>query len=793
MATVSVRLRHSTTVLVLLTLVGLTAPAHAQQAGQISGSVRDQTGAPLPDVTVDVRGVTTRESRSDSAGVFELLNLPAGDYTLTASLTGFQTLQQTVRVEPGRVVSLPLTLVLSFLGQTIVTATKSGEVDVQSVPLAISAVSGEELARTATRTIEQAVALLPSVTFTQNSTFGQLSIRGIGTNLINAGGDPSSAMYIDGVYLARPAMVFVDLLDLARIEVLRGPQGTLYGRNAVGGTLNLISKPPTKHLEASARFTAGDFGELRAEGRVSGPLTRDRLTGSIAVVRGVRDGYVRDLEHPSRPLGGDDLTATRGQLGIIAWRDSDVLISADVSDQQGIPLTYSKVLQIKPGFAVDNPADFHEVRTSLDSSARLLHYGTSARVTVPVTSAATLVSLTAFRRLNDDFHVDGDSTELSLLDVTNRERQHQWSEELTLTHRRSRLTSNAGMFLFHESEEQTITGVLPQTNTRFVLDPRVDVDSAAVFGQTTIGLTSKVSTTAGVRYTRERKAIDNAGARYAIEPAVPLPGTAYSYSDSILHSAWTPKFGVDFKLPRRAMAYVSATRGFKSGGFNLSSTEPGRGFAPESAWSYEAGLKTEPLGGRIQLNVAAFTMDYTNLQVQAPVGFGVFDIRNAAAATIRGIEVEGEANVGRGLKIGGHLSWLDATYDEYTAVAIGGLSADVAGNRLNNAPEWSGRAWVEWNGSLLGSDLLTLTLDTTAQSTVFFTPFNDSIQRQSPYALVGARGEIGPRDRRWSANVYVRNLTGTDYIMAAFATSPAAFGGRPGAPRQFGAQFIVRR
>ena len=199
------------------------------------------------------------------------------------------------------------------------------------------------------------------------------------------------------------------------------------------------------------------------------------------------------------------------------------------------------------------------------------------------------------------------------------------------------------------------------------------------------------------------------------------------------------------------------------------------------------------MGGRARINVAAFHMDYTDLQVQTPIGIGVFDIRNAAAATIQGVELEASSRIGGGFEAGGHLAWLDATYDQYIAVAIGGVTGDVAGNRLNNAPEWSGRLWIEWTGNLGASGRLTLTADATAQSTVYYTPFNDGIQRQPSYGLLGARAEYGPRHRRWAVNAYARNLTDTDYITATFATSPMAFGGRPGPPRQFGVQLMARR
>ena len=246
---------------------------------------------------------------------------------------------------------MTLTLHVAIVAETFVTAAKIGERDVQAIPMAITAVSNAALARLGSQTLEQAAALAPSVTLSQNAGFGQLTIRGIGANVVYAGTDPSSAMYLDGVYLARPAMEFVQLLDLDRIEVLRGPQGTLYGRNAVGGALNLISKPPTNEFQAAADFTAGNFSEFRADARVSGPLKRDRVMGSIAFARGIRDGYVRDLEHPDHPLGGDDVTAARGQLRVVFDRRTNLLLSGDVDYQGGTPLTFNKVLRGQAGIS----------------------------------------------------------------------------------------------------------------------------------------------------------------------------------------------------------------------------------------------------------------------------------------------------------------------------------------------------------------------------------------------------------------------------------------------------------
>jgi iron complex outermembrane receptor protein len=760
----------------------------------IDGSVVDQTGATLPGVRVTIRGIAVRTAQTGAAGDFAFLDLLEGDYTISAELSGFERQERAVRVRAGERVTVSFILRVALLEKTIVTAGKAGGRDVQEIPIAITAVSQADLGRFGTQTIEGAPALATSVTLSQNTGWGQLTIRGIGTNALLAGSDPSSAMYLDGVYLARPSMVFQRFLDLERIEVLRGPQGTLYGRNAVGGAINLIPRPPTNDFQGSARFTAGNFGELRADARVSGPLKRDRVMGSFAIARGIQDGFVRDLEHPDHPLGGDDNTAARGQLRVVFDRRTSLLLSADVDHQTGIPLTYNKVLLAKPGYQFDNPPDFHDVRSSLLAWNHTLHAGASAGLTMTLRPATTLVSLTAFRTLDREFLVDSDSTELDLIRTQIDERQHQLSQEITISHQRPGLTWVGGMFLFSESDHQPLRVDQPAAQSERRLDPRVAATSHAVFGQATVGLTSRLSATAGVRYTHEGKDIDNTGGLYGFEaPYAPVSGSIYGYADCIANSAWTPKVGLEATLSNGALVYVSATRGFKSGGFNPSSTAAGHGYDPEWAWSYEGGWKGTLMGGRSRFSASAFVMDYTNLQVQTPIGIGVFDIRNAAAATIRGVEVENTSRVGRGIDAGGHVTWLDATYDRYIAVAVDGSTGDVSGNRLNNAPVWAGRLWIEWSGDVGQSRRLSIAGDATAQSTVYYTPFNDNIQRQASYGLLGARAEYGPSHRRWDVAAYARNLTNTDYVTATFGTPPTAFAGRPGLSRQFAVEFTVRR
>jgi iron complex outermembrane receptor protein len=326
-----------------------------------------------------------------------------------------------------------------------------------------------------------------------------------------------------------------------------------------------------------------------------------------------------------------------------------------------------------------------------------------------------------------------------------------------------------------------------------LLNPHVEAASEALFGQVTVRVTGRLSATTGIRYTRERKTIANAGRIQTIDitPAT-LAGSAYAYTDTVRHDPWTPKFGFELQALENTLTYVSATRGFKSGGFNLTSTEPGRGYAPEWAWSYEAGLKTVAANGSGRVNLAAFRTSYTDLQVSTGIRPGVIDVTNAAAATIRGVELEGATRVGHNVHLGGHAAWLDARYDRYVATGVGGVMGDVVGNRLNNAPEWSARLWVEWSVEIGDSRSVSLQTDATWQTTVFYTPFNSDVERQPSYGLVSVSADYGPLHRRWSLSAYARNLTNKDYITGTFGTPAPAIGGRPGEPRQIGILVTLR-
>jgi iron complex outermembrane recepter protein len=792
------RILPSSVCAVCLLVVG--EAASARPAGPLAGVVRDATGSVLAGVTLTVAGAAmaaSRTVRTDEHGGYVIESLPEGRYVVTATLSGFERWSTEVEVGASGATLDIVLAVSSFSERMSVTATKTGAADIQSTPIAITVLPARTIEQLGVERVEGLAGIVPTVTVSQSPVGTPLvTIRGIGSNSAVAGADPSATIHLDGVYIARSAMASMDLLDVERVEVLRGPQGTLYGRNSVGGTISILTRQPTNAFETSVRLTAGNYEKLRAEGAVRGPLVKNTVMGGFAFLRGTRDGFVEDLDHPDHSLGSEDTWAGRGQLRVVLGTQGELLFSGDYGRFDGVPLPLAKPIAARPGFTFDSPDSLWAVRTSHLASGKNIQQGASAKLSVRLHRTMTLTSLTAYRRSDTHFFVDPDATELAIATTDAPDLQRQVSQELTLAQRTSRLTWVAGVFVFDDRDDAQIE--ITQYGPGIQIRPfsTVEANAWALFGQATYSLSSRLSLTGGVRYSDEQKDIHNTGGVYRLGTAVLAnPASFYDFVDRATYDAWTPKASVQFQASRETFVYCSATRGFKSGGLNVAATAPGGAFRPEFAWSYEGGLKRTMANGRVNVNTAVFFNDYEDLQVQTFIRPGVVHISNAASATIRGVELEAAAAAGRGLHLAGQVSWLDATYDRYLAVGPGDVTGDAAGHRLSNAPEWSGSISAVYELATRWGSTASLRGDVSWQSRVFFTPFNSSTETQRAYGLVHLRAGFEPRSHRWEVAVYARNVGNQGYITAALAPNvgfPASTG-RPGEPRQWGTQFTVRR
>jgi len=437
-------------------LLACCTVARAQGLGELRGTVTDAGGEPIAGAAVTLAADVPRTVRTGTDGRFRFKAVPEGNREVAAAVRGLSSVVERVLVSRDRVTTIVLVVPLRIREHVTVTAARTGDRDLQSVPMAVSALTARALEGDGVRGLADLAGRAPAVTFAQSLGFAQVTIRGIGASSVLTGTDPSAAIYLDGVYLARPVVAAIPFLDMDRVEVLRGPQGTLYGRNAAAGAVNLVTRAPTAGLDASVRVTAGTAATRRVDARASGPILGQRVLGSAAVLRSTARGFVRSVDDGAW-LGGEDASAARAKLLVSLDRRVNLLVSADAARSDPTPLTWAKVIAVKPGFNVTNPPAPFEVRSSHPAGSLLRQQGASARLSVRLPWQMTLTSLSAYRALDYDVTVDSDITELNLTGTGIHERQHQWSQEATLAAQTTRASWIAGVFLFRDVDRQQST------------------------------------------------------------------------------------------------------------------------------------------------------------------------------------------------------------------------------------------------------------------------------------------------------------------------------------------------
>ncbi len=670
----------------------------------------------------------------------------------------------------------------------VVTATKTGATQLQSTPVAISAVTSETLDRTGVDDIRDLAQLTPSLQIAQNAAFSQVYIRGIGSNNVFAGSDPSSTIHVDGVYIARPAAGLSNFLDVERVEVLRGPQGTLYGRNSVGGTINIISKQPGNQFEAKGQLTVGNYGLRRGELYASGPVVDDKVAASFSLSRSVRDGYLENIAIPGNRVDDEDVISGRVQVRVQPTDQFDITFRADYSYADEALAGNIKLLERSPADPLVNTilGDYRKVALNRESTTSRKLWGFAADAKLEISPMVTLSSLTAYRGSTIKAANDTDATAQEIRLTEQFEDQTQFSQEFNVSGSSDTISYIAGLYYFDENIEADagVSNFVP--GVRGSPNPLVHTKAWAGYGQATYYVAPGLGFTAGIRYTAEDKNFIQRFSVVNLSTGAFLPRYPLTYQTDDTYKAWTPRFGIEFQATDNLFVFASATKGFKSGGFNFASQNPNQGYAPETLWSYEAGVKSEFLDNRVRINATGFWYDYSDLQVQSFITPGVIDITNAADARVRGLELELLAKPTRGLSIGGNLAYLDAKYRNYTnALLPGNIPFDASGNRLNSAPEWAYNIYGQYDHELDNSGTLYVRGEYNWKSRQYYSAENRAAESQASFGLINASlGYIAPGDR-WRVMAFGRNLANKEYVTTT-ATFTGPVSGRVGEPRTYG-------
>jgi iron complex outermembrane receptor protein len=705
------------------------------------------------------------------------------------------------------------------LEEIIVTATKTGATQLQSTPIAITAFTATQLSQNKIDDVRGLVQFTPGLQISDTNGYAQLYIRGVGSNTVYIGSDPSTTIQMDGVYLARPLAYFSDFLDVERVEVLRGPQGTLYGRNSVGGTINIISKKPSDTFTGEVEASVGTYNEYSVKGYVSGPVTGTPLLFSLSGVRLSHDPYFENIS-TAGGIGNQDSYGLRGQVYLPVGDQFEATFRADYSNSDEAIGGDSKLLQ-PIGVPADDAilGDYSKIAANSSDALRLENFGFALDMKYQVNDAVSLKSLTAYRSLISSEYTDSDASSTDTTRAIFDLGQHQISEEFNINADAGPLKLVGGAYYFHENDREPADVILPGFGLTHFQRPTLEDETYAFFAQGEYHFTDQWSAIVGLRWTRDSKDYDitdfwtfagtpNPAIDILAPKLVGVPGFSSPFAIASTKSAQalTPKFGLNYQVTEDMLAYASITRGFKSGGFDFGSSGPvqqATGYGPEFLWSYEVGLKSQWLENRLRVNLDAFYYDYSDLQVELFTPPASAFTQNAAAASVKGIEAEIAGRPLPSVDLYTNVAYLDAQYDSYPGAQFKAspIPFDASGKYLNDAPKWSFTVGGTYTYDTDSIGALYAGLDYHFQTTEFFSPVNDGVNgisgypgKQGSYGLLNLRLGWKSDDRLWNATMIARNLTGRQYITAAADYGGPALStliGRPGDPRTF--VFLVSR
>ncbi|MDX9874427.1 MAG: TonB-dependent receptor [Spongiibacteraceae bacterium] len=722
----------------------------------------------------------------------------------------------------------------SALEEVMVTARRREE-SLQDTPLAVTALTSEGLERQQIFGTEDLSRVTPNLQFTSygpltgSNAAAQVFIRGIGQTDASSGVDPGVGLYIDDVYLGRAVGGAMEFRDVANVQVLRGPQGTLFGRNTIGGAVLMSTVTPGDEFGGTIRAGIGDDNLYELFAAVDLPLA-DNLAARVSLGTKQRDGYVKRI-HDGIDLGDDDTTTFQASL---RWEPTDALrivLRADHTeeDENGSPFVFKAINGSQafpaassagagcpgatfpppsvPANAVD-PRCLNDATWDLGkdknggtapASSTLRNWGTSAHIEWEVSDLLTLKSITAYRELEWHGRRDADNTPLLVLHTDYQSDGHQFSQEFQALFSMERLNGVFGAYWFEESVVDFVLVPIAAPPPRVAAGgpgsmdyqkATIDNENWAVFTQWTYDLTDKLSLTAGIRHTEETKGIELVSftiddpAAPGLIPGIPatLPTTVGAVSNTLfIHprpfeedfTATTGSATISYRWNDSLMTYFSWSEGFKSGGFNqrYNAAPPGNvpvSFDAEEAETFELGFKAD-IGHAWRVNGAVFQTDYDNMQLIYRAGVAPL-LFNAGKSSIDGAELEFTFAPNDRLIIEGSLGYLDDAFEELAPITLPGtpVTATVSpSNTLPFTPDWQASLSISYVFRLGGSLELTPRLNISYTDEQYFDAANSAeVAQLDEVTLYNASVKLADIGAGWSVTAGVNNLTDEDYYVA---------------------------
>ena len=677
--------------------------------------------------------------------------------------------------------------------EVTVTAQKRNE-SLESVPISVSALGGDMVSNGQIQAVADLEKFVPSASIGRSEGQNRMFLRGVGFTVLALGSDASVAFHSDGVIMSRPSVQLSAFYDIERIEVLRGPQGSLYGRNATAGSVNVITRGPTENFEAHVAVSFGNYEEIVVEGAISGPLGETGILSRLAFKKFDRnEGYGKNIVL-DKDMDDADTLSLRWKTLFPISEDAEFLLNVDYHREddnnyaaytkEGIA-PFGLVGEIFGGSHTGEP--FKSAVSTVPINDREF-WGVSGTFDWALGDQWSVKSITGYRESDrtNSFDVGGSNGLSAASLVFRTEMQHQFTQELQLSFTSDRLTALFGACWHEESVEGGAFLDLDELCPDCVSleQGEVDIKALGLFAQLNYSISDNLNLTVGLRYSDEERDTTGHFGQFkapAPEPvALPLAGqfgpvfcaadrTPFLFFGNFCQltlpsgakddwQALTPEVKLDYTFEDGTMVFASVAKGFKSGLVSIGSANPP--VDPEFVKSYEIGLKTRLLDDRMRLDVTGFYYDYTDLQLGVIRGPSVVT-ENAGEATIKGVEFELHALLTEELTLNASGAWIDAKYDRYSSsdpIHQGSPEVDLSGNQLSNSPKYSFNLGFVYERVLESGAAIELSAQAAWKDEIFFDSFNRDNLKSDPYVLVDTYIAYTTADEHWRIGLYGRNL-----------------------------------
>lgn len=661
-----------------------------------------------------------------------------------------------------------------------VTATRR-EASLQKVPVAVSVIDGEQLERENRNSVASIVQQVPTVNFRTGASNKDTSlfIRGVGTISTSPGVEPTVATVIDGVVLGRPGQSTLDLLDVERLEVLRGPQGTLFGKNASAGVLNITTRNPGEQTHGFVEQSYFSGNESRTRFGIGGALIPETLKGSITTLFGSYDGNV-DNKANGQEVNGYNRKGVRGKLVFTPSDDLSLTLAADYLQSHDDAPNGVVSKSLLPAFSnalapVRADSDNRDIVSDYRSHVEDINKGLSAQLDWNL-GDYTLTSITAWRGWDNTQWQDGDRLATISAAFPGSEDKgdlayDQYSQELRLASPKGEfLEYVGGLFYMHGKDEETYRRTLRTTTSvqQGVADYSTTSNSYAVFGESTLNFTPTLRGIAGLRWTHDDLEYDHRRVSTSTVAVTGIqPGT--SSSGSVDEDGWSGRLGLQYDLTDDITSYLTYSRGYKGPAYNVFFNMQPRdtdALKPETSNSWEAGLKASLWNNRLTTNLAVFHTEYDNYQANffdSVAGQVVTRLINAGSVTSEGVELDFALQATSQLKLSGALAYTKARIDEFACPAGAAASCNVNGKPLPYSPDWKSYVRADYSIPLDNGLDIELGTDFSWQSKVQYDISQNVDTVQGAYGIWNASVALADYNEGWRVALLAKNLADKSY------------------------------